>query len=101
MNDISTYTDYRKLLKDFYESRKAKNPWYSYQCFCRKAGISSKGLLCNVVSGRRRLSLSHIEGVAQAMGLNKSEFEFFENLVAYNDARNNNTKQRFLARCPA
>jgi uncharacterized protein (TIGR02147 family) len=77
VNDISTYTDYRLLLKDYYEDCKAKNPWFSYQCFSQKAGISSRGLLCNVVSGKRRLSPSHVAGVAAAMRLNKSQFAYF------------------------
>jgi uncharacterized protein (TIGR02147 family) len=98
MNDISTYTDYRLLLKDFYDSCKAKNSWFSYQCFSQRAGISSRGLLYNIVSGRRRLSPSHIAGIAAAMKLNKSQFEYFENLVAYNNARTINDKQRFFER---
>jgi uncharacterized protein (TIGR02147 family) len=98
MNDISYYTDYRTLLKDFYEDCKKKNPWFSYQCFCQRAGISSRGLLFNVVSGRRRLSPSHIAGVAAAMKLSKSQFEYFENLVAYNNSRTINDKQRFFER---
>jgi uncharacterized protein (TIGR02147 family) len=98
MNDISTYTDYRLLLKDFYEASKAKNSWFSYQCFSQKAGISSRGLLCNVIAGKRRLSPSHVAGVAASMKLNKSQFEYFENLVAYNNAGSINEKQRYFER---
>jgi uncharacterized protein (TIGR02147 family) len=94
MNDIFSYTDYRRLLKDYYESCRAKYPWFSYECFSRKAGISSRGLLYNVISGRRRLSPSHVAGVAQAMKLDKSQIEYFENMVAYNNARNIDDKER-------
>jgi uncharacterized protein (TIGR02147 family) len=98
MNTIASYTDYRALLRDFYECSKAKNPWFSYQCFSQKAGISSRGLLFNVVTGKRRLSPSHVAGVALAMKLGKSETEYFENLVGYNNARTMPEKQRFFER---
>ena len=96
MNDILTYTDYRLILRDYYAYCKAKYPWFSYECFCRKAGISSKGLLYNVVSGRRRLSPSHVDGVAAAMKLNESQIEYFKNLVASNDGWNDYDRHDFI-----
>ncbi|MBN1309726.1 MAG: TIGR02147 family protein [Chitinispirillaceae bacterium] len=98
MNDISTYTDYRLLLRDFYDGSKKKNAYFSYRVFSQRAGISSKGLLYNVVTGRRRLSPSHVAGVAGAMKLNKSEFAYFEHLVAFNNARSIEEKKRYFER---
>jgi uncharacterized protein (TIGR02147 family) len=98
MNDISTYTDYRLLLKDYFGASKARSPWFSYRTFSQKAGISSIGLLCNVMAGKRRLSPSHVAGVAKAMKLTKSQFEYFENLVNYNNARTISEKQRYFER---
>jgi uncharacterized protein (TIGR02147 family) len=98
MNDISTYTDYRILLKDYYETSKARNPWFSYRTFSQKAGITSTGLLCNVLAGKRRLSPSHAAGIAKAMKLTKTQFEYFENLVNYNNARSISEKQRYFER---
>jgi uncharacterized protein (TIGR02147 family) len=98
MIEITAYTDYRLLLKDYYTAIKIKNSWFSYQIFSQKAGIPSRGFLYNVVTGRRRLSPSHVAGVATAMKLNKSQFEYFENLVAFNNARSISDKQRFFER---
>ena len=101
MNDITTYTDYRLLLKDFYEEAKSRNPLFSYQVFSQHANIPSRGFLINVVAGRRRLSPSHVAGVAKAMKLSKSQFEYFENLVAYANARTMAEKQRYFERMNA
>jgi uncharacterized protein (TIGR02147 family) len=98
MNDISAYTDYRLLLKDYYADSKVRSPWFSYRILSHKAGITSSGLLCNVISGKRRLSPSHVAGIARAMKLTKSQFEYFENLVAYNNARTMGDKQRYFER---
>jgi uncharacterized protein (TIGR02147 family) len=86
MPDISKYTDYRKFLSDYYEEAKAKNPGFSYQVFSTSAGIKSKGFLHNVIQGRRSLSKSNIFGLSQAMRLNKYETDYFDNIVAFNQA---------------
>jgi uncharacterized protein (TIGR02147 family) len=98
MNEITTYTDYRLLLRDYYEAAKARNQWFSFRTFSQKAGITSTGLLCNVIGGKRRLSPSHVVGLARAMHLTKGQFEYFENLVNYNNARNMADKQRYFER---
>ena len=98
MNELSAYTDYRQLLKDYYDYTKQHNPRFSYQVFSQRAGIPSRGFLYNVVNGKRALSSSHIAGVARAMKLSKSQLEYFENLVAYNNARSITEKQRYFER---
>lgn len=84
MVDIAQYTDYRHYLKDYYETVKERNPRFSYQVFSEKAGITSKGLLYNVLQSRRHLSKSHIVGMAEALNLNKKESMYFETLYNYN-----------------
>ncbi|MBN1757530.1 MAG: TIGR02147 family protein [Chitinispirillaceae bacterium] len=101
MKNITEYSDYRLLLQDFYKESKRKNSRFSYQMFSRISGISSKGLLYNVVTGKRRLSSSHIEGLAEAMKLNRSQAVYFENLVGYNNARTLKEKKRYFERMAA
>lgn len=98
MENITSYTDYRKFLKDYYDAARKRNPGFSYQVFSQHAGISSRGFLYNVVSGKRRLSSSHVEGVARAMKLSKGESEYFEHLVAYENARSLEEKKRHFER---
>lgn len=101
MKNITEYTDYVTLLQDFYTESRRKNRRFSYMLFSRIAGIPSKGLLYNVVTGRRRLSGCYIEGVARAMKLNRSQTAYFENLVNYNNARTPEEKKRYFERMAA
>ncbi len=40
---VFDFTDYRALLRAFYEWKKAKTPSVSYAFICRRTGIRSKG----------------------------------------------------------
>ncbi len=95
MPEISKYTDYRKFLRDYYDEVKSKNHAFSYEVFSQKAGINSKGFVYNVIQGARNLSKSHIFKLSQAMNLNKYESEYFENLVAFNQAKSSKEKNYF------
>jgi uncharacterized protein (TIGR02147 family) len=88
MNDIFTYTDYRKILADYYNEHKKNNPGFSYQVFAAKAGISNKGFLYNVMTGLKNLSKSSAVKLSQAMKFTPSEADYFENLVSLNQAKN-------------
>ncbi len=98
MPNIYEYTDYRKFLRDYYEEARKKNPAFSYQVFSRKAGIKSRGFLYNAVHGRRSLSMSHVFALSQAMHFNRYESEYFENLVAFNQASTLKERNYFYER---
>jgi uncharacterized protein (TIGR02147 family) len=99
--NICEYTDYRKFLKDYYEAVKAKNPGFSYQVFSQKAGIRSKGFLYNIFTGARNLSKANILGLAEAMKLGKYEADYFESLVAFNQAAGLKERNHFYAKLSA
>jgi uncharacterized protein (TIGR02147 family) len=101
MNDFMTYTDYRKLLTDYYEERKNQNHGFSYQVFATKAGFSNKGFLYNVITGRKNLSKSSAVKLSQAMKLNAAEADFFENLVSFNQAKTLRERNYFFEKLNA
>jgi len=101
MPDIGEYTDYKKFLQDYYQEARKKNPGFSYRVFTERAGIKSRGFLYNVVQGRRSLSKSNIFALAQAMRLNKFESDYFENLVAFNDAATLKERNHFYEKLSA
>ena len=41
MGPVFSYTNYRKLMKDFYEGKKQENTGFSYQVFSRMAGFKT------------------------------------------------------------
>jgi uncharacterized protein (TIGR02147 family) len=98
MINIADYTDYRRYLSDYYQIAKKNNPRFSYQAFSEKAGISSKGLLYNVLNGKKHLSKLHIAGMATALGLNKHQVTYFETLFAYNCAKKVSDRKYYFER---
>jgi uncharacterized protein (TIGR02147 family) len=98
MINIADYTDYRRYLNDYYQIAKEKNPRFSYQAFSEKAGISSKGLLYNVLNEKRHLSKLHLAGMSQALGLNKHQITYFETLFAYNCAKKVSDRKYYFER---
>jgi uncharacterized protein (TIGR02147 family) len=87
MLDLLTYTDYQKFLKDYFEFKKRENPNFSYCLFSRKADIPSKGLLYNVLQGKRNLPKGRIRGMCQALSLDKHQSNYFKKLVLGNRKR--------------
>jgi uncharacterized protein (TIGR02147 family) len=98
MIDIAQYMDYRQYLGDYYQAAKKNNTHFSFQAFSEKAGISSRGLLYNVLKGKRHLSKSHLAGMARALGLNKHQFAYFETLFAYNCAKKASDRKFYFER---
>ncbi len=98
MINVFDYTDYRKFLEDYYEERKAANPSFSYQVLAQKAGFTNKGFVYNLVKGKRGLSKSNFFKMREALGLNKYEAEYFENLVSFNRAKGLKEEKHYFER---
>lgn len=79
--DLFGYADHRAYLSDWFGWKKEQNPRYSHRLFARRAGVSSAGLLSNVLEGRRNLTRPNAEGFARAIGLEGEAADFFFALV--------------------
>jgi uncharacterized protein (TIGR02147 family) len=95
---IFEYLDYRRYLQDFYAGRKAENPSFSYENFARKAGLKSKGMLHDILTGKRALSKDSLFKIGEAMGLDEKALAYFEDLVAYGQAKTLKEKSFFFRR---
>lgn len=95
---IFEYLDYRRYLQDFYAGRKAENASFSYENFARKAGLKSKGMLHDILTGKRALSKDSLFKVGEAMGLDEKALSYFEDLVAYGQAKTLKEKSFFFRR---
>ena len=85
--NIFEFTDYRKFVNAFYQTKKADNPAFSFQVFCDKAGFPNKGFVHNVIHGVKNLSRTSALKFAEAMDLTKTEADYFENLVFFGQAK--------------
>jgi len=96
MHRIEYYDNYRHYLKDYYEDRKARFPYFSYRYFCQKAKIKSPSLFKDVVEGKRNLTPRTIEAFCKGMSLTERDSRFFTALVGFNQAKTSKEKQQYL-----
>lgn len=87
MKNVFDYLDYREFLKDFYKNQKLINESFSYAAMAQKTKISSRGLLKLIMDGKRNLSSSNLENVISGFSFNKSETNYFQTLVLFNQTK--------------
>jgi uncharacterized protein (TIGR02147 family) len=98
MVEITTYMDYREYLRDFFEQKKRELRFYSYRLFSQRAGLKSPNFLKLVIMGERNLSKQSVLKFARALGINKRETEYFENLIFFNQSKTLEEKNYFLGK---
>jgi uncharacterized protein (TIGR02147 family) len=99
--NIFEFTDYRKFIQAYYDSQKALNPHFSFQVFCNNAGFPNKGFVHNVIHGVKNLSRLSAMKFSQGMKLTRSEADFFENLVFFNQADSVKEKNHYFEKLQA
>jgi len=95
MKVVFEYRDYRQYLKDYYQEEK-KKPIFSYRLFAQRGSITNPVLLKLVIDSKRNLTKSTIQKFSNALQLSKSESDYFEYLVFYNQAKTSQEKQVYL-----
>jgi len=84
--DVFRFRDYREFLAAFYAHSKSAGS--SYRGFARAAGLGAPNYLKLVIDGKRNLSKEMAGRFAAACRLNAESTEYFELLVAFNQADN-------------
>jgi uncharacterized protein (TIGR02147 family) len=95
---IFNYLNYREFLTAFYEFKKKTVRRYSYGVFSLRAGLKSPNYLKLVMSGARNITPNNILNFAKALGLNDLETVYWENLVAFNQAKNEQQRRHYLVK---
>lgn len=98
MTSIFDYSDYRQFIKDYYESRKASNPAFSFRYLAQKAGINSAPFFKFIIEGKRNLTRATILKTCAALKMTDREAEYFEDLVFFNQAKSVKEKNHFFAK---
>jgi uncharacterized protein (TIGR02147 family) len=96
MKPIFEYTDYRLLLRDFYEGRKMSMPGFSYREFSKIAGYKSPVFIKLVIEGQANLSEAGVERIGEALGYSGRERDYFRALVAFNQEKKSAVKNLWL-----
>jgi uncharacterized protein (TIGR02147 family) len=94
--NIFEYIDYRALLKDLYEANKAAKSFFSYRYIAQKVGFNSAGFFTNIIQHKRNISHERIFKFAALFKLKKTETEYFELLVNFDQAKNHVQKRYYF-----
>lgn len=95
---IFNFLNYREYLQAFYSYKKETVKRYSFGVFSLKAGLKSPNYLKLVMSGSRNITSNNILNFAKALGLNDLETVYWENLVAYNQAKTEQQRRHYLVK---
>lgn len=98
MKEIYEYTDFRAYLNDYFAERKKNNPHFSHQLFAQKAGIKSTGFVLHVIKNERNLTKPVLLKISRAIGLNPTQTDYFEDLVSFDQAKNQSDKEYYYNR---
>lgn len=91
MKPITEYHDYRRYMQDFYEEKKKSG--FTWREFSKEAGFASPSYLKLVCEGKSSLSRVGLPRVANAMGLAGYERTYFEKMVEFGNASNDEKKK--------
>ncbi|MBQ1824512.1 MAG: TIGR02147 family protein, partial [Fibrobacter sp.] len=97
MSPIFEYIDYRRYMQAFYDERKRTSA-FTWREFSRIAGFSSSNYMKLVCDGKSRLSKAGVERVADAMELDGGAKEYFREMVAFADARDEGKRRDAFAK---
>ena len=97
---LSTYTNYREYLKDYFEYRREQSAGhirpYSYSDFSAGADIKSPNYLKLIIQGERNLSVDMCKKFGRALRLDKADQIEFEALVFYGQENDSLVRNKYL-----
>ena len=98
MVNVFEYQNYREYLRAYYNEQKATKLSFSYRSFSKKANINTSSFLFHVIQGKKNLTKNTIVKISNAIGHQKEESEYFENLVFFNQAESITEKTYYYSR---
>lgn len=86
--DVSVfdYSDYHAFLKDWVEYKRSQRTGFSFQVLANRAGLKSRSFLRKVSLGQKDLLHAAALKLAEAIGLDDREVEYFLALVGFCNA---------------
>ena len=95
---VFDYTDFRAFLAEFYRLEKERNPKFSHRFIQEKVGAASAGWFADLVKARINLTGTFLLRLLTLLDLNRSESQYFESLVQYDQASSFEDKTRWMER---
>jgi uncharacterized protein (TIGR02147 family) len=93
MASIFDYLDYRKYLRDEFDSLKRSRSGFSHRNLMGKLSLRAPGHMLFVMQGKRRLTQDLALRLAGYLKLNKKETDYLISLIRFSDAKTPADKQ--------
>lgn len=94
---VFMFLDFRDYLKAYYDFKKSVDRGFSHSSFSKKANLKSPNYLKRVMDGDRSLNGDLIPKFCKGLSLNPQESLYFENLVSFNQAKDEDSKQHYFS----
>jgi uncharacterized protein (TIGR02147 family) len=98
MPDIFSFTDYRKFIKAWHAERKNRRPKVTLRSIAAAAGFNSPAHIAMILKNKAKLRQDRALRLAEAMGLNKKESQYFLLVVNYNQTKSLSDKNHILSK---
>lgn len=95
---VQDFLDYREFIKASFEIWKKRMSGFSLRYFAKKAQLGGHSYLTMVLNGERNISPATLTKLSKALGLSREDAVYFENLVFYNQVKNDEDKVRYFDR---
>lgn len=95
--DVVEFRDYRAFLRAFYQTNKQERNGFSPRAFSKRAQLRSSNYLKLVMDGDRNLTPQMAPRFARACSLRGQAAAYFCELVAFNQARTLEERERTYA----
>ncbi len=100
MNLFSDTTDYRDILRAYYDRRKKEMPFYSYRMMGDKIGLDSS-YLYRILRKKQHLPAHALEAAKELVGLSGRAAEYFNLLYTSNVSKDPAQKEELMGRAIA
>lgn len=100
MKSVFDYLDYRDLLKDAYEARKASSPLFSYRIMADYFGLDSSNIFRMLQKDLHLPARCHPRAI-EFLGLSGRAADYFLLLTSYARERSSNARQEILEKALA
>ena len=94
----ANFISYRDFLQEVFDRAKAELESYSYLLFAEDLGFPKSNALHLILRGKRRLTTQGAAKVIAALELKHVERQYFEALIAANNAKNPADKSRLISK---
>ncbi|MBD3419096.1 MAG: TIGR02147 family protein [Chitinivibrionales bacterium] len=85
--DIFRYNDFRSFLYDAWKICSKQFPYFSLRYIASRLDMKSHSSFTQIIRGRLRLNKEKLPKISKLLRMSKREFQYFERLVHYNQAK--------------